>query len=236
MTAAEERDADRAIGRLIRSFGSTDSYGLIVVMIAVTYLVAVASTESWGVTVLVVVQIATVWLTLRTSHASRLLRGVADVLFVLAAVAGAVHFFTRTEQSFLPFVFVASGLLYFVAPFSIVRHVAFRRAIDHETLFGALAAYLFLGMSFAFSYRLIGEVQDSPFFGAHGDGTIDDVLFFSFVTLTTTGYGNLVPEGNPGQTIAVVEALLGQLFLVTAVAKIVNAWTPRPWNRSDPAE
>ena len=47
-------------------------------------------------------------------------------------------------------------------------------------------------------------------------------LFFSFVTLTTTGYGNLVPAANPGQSLAVLEAIMGQLFLVTAVAKVVN--------------
>ncbi len=50
------------------------------------------------------------------------------------------------------------------------------------------------------------------------------------MTLTTTGYGNLVPSQNPGQTLAVMEAVLGQLFLVTAVAKIVTAWRPRGWS------
>ena len=60
-----------------------------------------------------------------------------------------------------------------------------------------------------------------------GDGNIADDLFFSFVTLTTTGYGNLVPAGNPGQSMAVLEALIGQLFLVTAVAKLVTAWKPQ---------
>jgi hypothetical protein len=236
MTSAEERDAERAIGRLVRSFGSTSSYGLVVVMIVATYIVAVAATESWGVTLLVIVQIATVWLTLHTSHASRPLRQTASVLFVLAAVAGTVHFFGRTEQTFLPLVFVASGLLYFFAPFTIVRHVAFRRDVDRETLLGALSAYLFLGMAFALSYRFIGEVQNGPFFGAQGEGTIADDLFFSFVTLTTTGYGNLVPEDNPGQSIALLEALMGQLFLVIAVAKIVNAWTPKRWSRTDTTE
>jgi hypothetical protein len=51
-------------------------------------------------------------------------------------------------------------------------------------------------------------------------------LFFSFTTLTTTGYGNLVPAANPGQTFAVLEMLTGQLFLVTAVAKVVSTWRP----------
>ena len=59
-------------------------------------------------------------------------------------------------------------------------------------------------------------------------------LFFSFVTLTTTGYGNLVPAGNPGQSLAVLEALLGQLFLVTAIGKVVSVWRPRGWRQSEP--
>ena len=59
-------------------------------------------------------------------------------------------------------------------------------------------------------------------------------LFFSFVTLTTTGYGDLVPAGNPGQSFAVLEALLGQLFLITAVGKIVTVWRPRGWQGPTP--
>jgi hypothetical protein len=128
--------------------------------------------------------------------------------------------------------FVASGVLYLVAPFSIVRHIAFRRTVDQETMLGALAAYLFIGMAFAFVYRFLGAVQASAFFGDQGDGSLSQDLFFSFVTLTTTGYGNLVPAGNPGQSLAVLEALLGQLFLITAVGKLVSAWRPRGWQDS----
>ena len=51
-------------------------------------------------------------------------------------------------------------------------------------------------------------------------------LFFSFTTLTTTGYGNLVPAENPGQSFALAEMLIGQLFLVTAVAKVINSYRP----------
>ena len=87
----------------------------------------------------------------------------------------------------------------------------------------------------AFAYRFVGAAQAGPFFGSKGDGSVSSDLFFSFVTLTTTGYGNLVPAKNPGQTMAVLEALLGQLFLVTAVAKVVNAWRPRGWQPSNPA-
>ena len=54
-------------------------------------------------------------------------------------------------------------------------------------------------------------------------------VFFSFTTLTTTGYGNLLPAGQPGQSLAVMEMIIGQLFLVTALGKIVSVWRPGTW-------
>ncbi len=94
-------------------------------------------------------------------------------------------------------------------------------------MLGAVAAYLLIGMFFAFAYRWLGDVQSAPFFGTAGDGTLADDLFFSFTTMTTIGFGSLVPADNPGQTFAVAEGLIGQLFLVVAVAKVINSWQPK---------
>ena len=227
MNSPIDRDADRVVRRLLRSFRSVDSYGLVVVMIVLTYVLAVSLPMTWGATIVLFVQIATVRLTLQTSRARRPWRLVANVLFVLAVASAVANLFTLTDGELMAAVFFGGSILYFVAPFAIVRNIAFRREVDRETMLGALSAYLLFGMAFAFTYRFLGEVQGGPFFGAQGEGRVPDDLFFSFVTLTTTGYGNLVPADNPGQSLAVLEALLGQLFLVTAVAKIVNAWKPR---------
>ena len=75
-------------------------------------------------------------------------------------------------------------------------------------------------------YRAAAANEGTAFFGAEGDGTFAQDLFFSFTTLTTTGYGNLVPAKNPGQGFALAEMLIGQLFLVTAVAGIINLYQP----------
>ncbi|HKA83649.1 MAG TPA: potassium channel family protein [Acidimicrobiales bacterium] len=222
-----EREA-RALRRFLRSFRSTDSYGLVLLMIIATYVLAVALPARWGASIVLVVQIATVRLSLHTSRARRGFLVVANGVFAIAAVAAVANLFS--ERAVLTsFVFVSASALYVVAPISIVRHIGYRHQVDQETMLGALAAYLLIGMAFAFMYRFIGSVQGGPFFGAGGEGTISDDLFFSFVTLTTTGYGNLVPAKNPGQSLAVLEALTGQLFLVTAVAKVVTAWRPRGW-------
>jgi Ion channel len=236
---ADDREAERAIRRLLRSFRSPDSFGLVLVMIVVTYLLAVSVPGRWGSSLVLLAQIVTVRLSLHTSQAGAGLRRTSDVLVVLAVVAAVGNVVFHRDDAVLALVFLGSSLLSFIAPFSILREIMFRRTVDRETMLGVLSAYLFFGMAFAFTYRFIGHVEAAPFYGAGGEGTVPQDLFFSFVTLTTTGYGNLVPDGNPGQSLAVLEALIGQLFLVSAVAKIVNAWKParsaRPGSNDDEA-
>jgi hypothetical protein len=218
--------------RLGRSFVSADSYGLVLLLVVVTYVVSVSVTETRAASIVLTVQLATVWLTLRTSHARRGVRIVADTVLGLAAVAAVASFFVHQPGNELGGIFTICCLLYLIAPFSIVRHLILRAQIDTDTLLGAVAAYLLIGMFFAFAYKAAGEFGSVPFFGAAGHGTLTQDLFFSFVTMTTVGYGNLVPAANPGQTFAVLEAVTGQLFLVVAVGKIISSLQPRRGERS----
>jgi hypothetical protein len=220
--------------RLGRSFVSADSYGLVLLLVVVTYVVSVSVTEERAVSIVLTVQLATVWLTLRTSHARRLARLVAGIVLCLAAVVVVVSLFMHRPGEQLGGIFTVCCLLYLIAPFSVVRHLILRRQIDTEALLGAVAAYLLIGMFFAFAYKAAGEFGSVPFFGSAGDGSLSQDLFFSFVTMTTVGYGNLVPAANPGQTFAVLEAVTGQLFLVVAVGKIISSMQPRRGGRSGP--
>jgi Ion channel len=215
--------------QLAQAFASPDSYSLVIVLILVTYAFSVSATlaASWAASLVVAVQIATVWVTLRASRARRSARALADVALTVSAVAAVANLVVREQIHGVAVVAWVSCLLYLIAPLSIARHLVRRRVVDGETVLGAIAAYAMAGMFFAFLYHAIGIEQGMPpFFGSHGAGTFSDDLFFSFTTLTTTGYGNLVPARNPGQTFAVAEMLVGQLFLVTAVAKVVSAWRP----------
>lgn len=211
---------------------SQDSYGPAILLIAGTYVIGTLSTQRWTVSLLLFAQIATVWYALRVSKAHLGVRVAAAVVFTLSVMAGVWNLFSQ-EHTLVGLTFFASSLLYVLAPLSIISDMGRRRDANRELMMAALATYLMIGMAFAFAYRCIAAFQPSPFFGAQGDGTLADSLFYSFVTLTTTGYGDLVPAGNPGRTLAVLEALLGQLFLVTAVAKIVNIWHPRGWKQPE---
>jgi Ion channel len=221
---SEERSVRSRPRRLIDAFHSPNSYGLVLLLILLTYVLSVTLTRGRAISIVVAVQIATIWVVLRASDARRRLRVIASLFAALSAIVAIANVFIPDQVGGNGFLALVSALLYLGAPFSIVRHLVLRRTIDRETVLGAIAAYLMMGMFFAFAYRALGAIQAGPFFGASGEGTFSQDLFFSFTTLTTTGYGNL----NPGQSFAVLEMLIGQLFLVTAVAKAVNAWQPKP--------
>jgi Ion channel len=77
-------------------------------------------------------------------------------------------------------------------------------------------------MLFTFVYGAVAALGSRDFFADGTDGTPSLRLYFSYVTLATIGYGDYTPASDLGHTLAVVEALLGQLYLVTVVAVIVG--------------
>ncbi|GIE30664.1 hypothetical protein Ait01nite_037090 [Actinoplanes italicus] len=207
-------------------------YGLVLLMIVGTYVLALLAGDRWMVALLLFVQTLTVWQALRVSGARLGMRLAAAGVFVLSLVVAGFNLVAH-DSPVVGYTFLAASALYLLAPFSILRYLGARRVVDAQTMMGALAAFLLIGMAFGFGYECLAAIQSGPLFGDRGDPSLSEALFFSFVTMTTTGYGDLVPATNPAQTIAVLEALTGQLFLVTAVAKVVENWRPRNWDSAD---
>ena len=119
----------------------------------------------------------------------------------------------------LPVVLLVTATL----PVTITRVLKHRR-ITHETVLGALCAYVLVGLFFAFVYLAVAELRDGPFFAQEGPHQQSEYLYFSFVALTTLGFGDLSPAVGLPQALTVLEALFGQVFLVTLVSRLVTLW------------
>jgi len=149
----------------------------------------------------------------------------AAATLLVAAALGAV---IGTEDFGGDSVRSVSLLLVALAPPAIVTGVRkqFRseQRITTETMFGVLCLYLLIGLLFAAAYATVQDVfggGDGNFFlGTAGDSS--DFLYFSFATLTTVGYGDLIAATDVGRSLAITEALVGQIYLVTVVALIVG--------------
>jgi Ion channel len=119
----------------------------------------------------------------------------------------------------------------------IVRRLLNHRAVTLQTIFGALSAYLLIGFLFTALYSAVAHLGSAELFAGGQPATSASLQYFSFVTMTTTGYGDLTPVGSGPRSLAVLEALLGQIFLVTLVARLVAMFGQlRPGRRPDQVE
>jgi uncharacterized membrane protein len=126
---------------------------------------------------------------------------------------------------------IATALLVGVAPVVIagglVRDLRKEGTVTLEALSGVLSIYVLVGMFFSFVYAAVDTISGESFFAEVANPNRPDFLYYSFTTLTTTGFGDFTAASELGRTLSVVEALTGQIYLVTIVALIVSNLRPR---------
>jgi len=206
-------------------------YGLVLLLILCSLVFQLAaSDQDWARVVTIALQGATLVLALYASEARRLIERLATVVVAVAVLGstGALIGFGELGSTAGRIVAV---LLVALAPIAIargvVRGVRTEGAVTMHTMFGVLCIYLLIGMLFAYAYGLVGDAQSQPFFASGIDPDISDYLYFSFATITTVGYGDLAAATDLGRSVAIAEALTGQIYLVTVVAVIVGSLSRR---------
>jgi hypothetical protein len=204
----------------------SDAFGLVLFLVLLTYVLAsLLSNRGWSAVVLTIATSATSIVSLTSSAARAALVRTAVWLSALAVALAAISAASGDRTLLSLSSLVQIGLL-MVAMAAVLRRVVTANEVGFRTILGAISVYTVLGLLFTFAYGTIARIQGGNFFHgvAHPQGS--DFLFFSYTTLTTTGYGDLVPAGQPGQMVSGLEMMLGQIFLVTLVAGLVSLWRP----------
>lgn len=106
-----------------------------------------------------------------------------------------------------------------VTPFLVLRRVLRQPRITVASIAGSLSAYLLIGLTFGSLFRTISAVDGDAFSQVLGESA----NYFSFVTLTTLGFGDITPASDLARSLVTLEAVLGQVVLVTLVARSVSA-------------
>jgi hypothetical protein len=197
-------------------------FGVVLLLLFATFVfLASGPTGDWVAVVAVVLQGATLLAALSASGVSRGLWSLAVAVVLVALVAAGWQVVAGGDRSSAS-LFLVGLLLVGAAPVVIIRSLIRRRVIDLRTVLGALCVYVLLGMVWSFAYTAIGTLDSEPFFAEQASATVADYLYFSFVTLTTVGYGDLTAANGFGRALAVLEALIGQIYLVTVIALLVS--------------
>ena len=207
-------------GTRLQRVRSSHSYGFVLALVIASFVfIALAPEDRWAVAVVVIMEASILsaaiwtsglgfgryvipfvvglgvftaaWIALEGSATTRVAVGVVDTTFLVATCA-AIGFGVLDQQT-----------------------------VNKQSVLGALSIYVTIGILFTVIYSVIAHVNEAPFFAQNTDGSAADRLYFSFVTLATLGYGDFTARGELGRLLSVVEALIGQLYLVTVVALLV---------------
>jgi hypothetical protein len=200
-------------------------YGLLLACLFLLFVVlGVAPGSPWQDALITALAAATLVLALRAGEVTPRVTVPATVAAAAVTIAVAVVAASGAESETAAR--VAAGALVFLAPpaiaVGVVRGLRKRGGATIQAIMGVLCIYLLMGMFCAFLYGSIDRLGGAPFFTGGASATASNCLYFSFTTLTTVGYGDLTARSDLGHTIAVTEALIGQIYLVTVVALLVS--------------
>jgi hypothetical protein len=197
-------------------------FGLLLLVLITAYLLSAFAKGHWveGLQVLLFTVVAI--LALRNSSISRrIVRVILGGAIAVSAVMFALVFTGDTSRGV---VHIWTGLVLLFAVVEIVRRVLSFATVTLQSIYGALSAYLVIGLMFASFYAAINVLVSSAFFANSQPANTQTFQYFSFTTLTTLGYGDFTAAGNGGRAVAILEALTGQIFLATLVARLVAAY------------
>lgn len=200
---------------------------LFAVLILFLVLYPIAETLGGGVIVLDVL------LTITLVAGMYAISGYKRITLIVLLLIAAPFFVSRwsaylTETSVLPITGMIFGGLYFIVISAIILiEVIKSRRVTADTLFGAICVYLLIGISWGLSYIALEMLQPGSFStdptieNAHA-GSHSYLVYYSFVTLTTLGFGDITPLSHIARTTTYLEAIIGQLYIAVLIARLVG--------------
>lgn len=198
-----------------------ERYGLVLALIFIAYLLGGVEDERLVIVLNTVIWATVLLATLWSPGLPRSLRRIGVGATVLFFISAASVWIVSTDIS-NGWRLLILAVAQFAALLAILVRISQHRVVTIQTVMGGIAAYALIAFVMAAVYRAIDLLTGTPFLnGVESEG---DYLYFSFVTLTTVGYGDITPATDLAKRLAVSEMFVGQVFLITLVARLVSLW------------
>jgi len=199
-------------------------FGLLLIVLIATYLFSAFTTGRWIAAAQAVFFVVVALLALRTASLGSRLGRIAAIAVLVGSAAAFPLALQSGSQTALGVTRIWATFLLLLAVVVLVRRVLSLSSVSVQSIYGALSAYLIIGFMFAACFAAVDYLAGDHFFANAQPSNTRTLQYFSFTTLTTLGYGDFTAAGNDGRAIAVLEALTGQVFLATLVARLVSAY------------
>lgn len=210
----------------------TDRFGRLLVIIIIAFIISGIQQE-WATTVTTFVNLVLVVVAFRTTGV-RTTMPVASAIVVVATAAAILSTIADNGSSGAAISSFAQFALLIFLVAALLRAVLAHEVVTIQTIVGAVAAYALIGLAFSWLYLGMSSFDSDQFsFDASVPSAFPE---FSFVVLTTLGFGNQVPVEPFAARLTVIEAMIGQIFLATFVARLVSLYPRRMTAPPEPGD
>ncbi len=114
------------------------------------------------------------------------------------------------------------AFIFIVSIYIFILHIFSETKVTFDTIQGGISIYLLIGIFWTFIYGIVANLNTQAFNLAINENSMKFLLYFSFITLTTLGYGDVVPKSEWAMVLSTLEALTGQIFLVVFISRLVG--------------
>ena len=202
--------------------GRQGRYGLLLITLIAVYLLSALASGRPSQSAQLVLVVAVTLIALRNTDLPH--RQVARWVTVIGSVLAVALAASSDSPVARGTASVWTGLLLLATVVIIVDGVLKLDTVTVQSIYAALSAYMLIGLMFAAFFGAIDGLGGTDFFVNGEPANIRTYQYFSFTTLTTLGYGDFTAGGSFGRAVAVLEALTGQIFLATLIARLVSAY------------
>jgi fucose 4-O-acetylase-like acetyltransferase len=214
-------DARVHLERIARLRASHSYWAVLGAIFILFFLTALLPDDPWAASTIMLVAAATLLIAIWTAGWAMTEHTFPFALATAAIACAVINLFWR-DEALTASLGIIGGLLTITIAVVIARGAIAQQEVNSRSVAGAICVYVLFGLVFTFVFGVLATVDKAPFFAQGIDGTRQLRLYFSYVTLGTLGYGDYTAAGNLGRALAVLEALMGQLYLVTVVAVVVT--------------
>jgi hypothetical protein len=199
-------------------------YGIVfaVALAAVLFLI-ISPESSWSRAVGLLFAGGMLLVVIATSRGNVRLRERAGVALIVGTVVLVVG--TGFDWIPAPVGTATSAVVLLTTLVQLVRGLAVLlrvHGVTVQAVAGALAVYLLIGIVFSFAITTMSKIDGGAYFAQGTDGSESERVYFSFTSMTTTGFGDFTPAQRGGRAVAVLEMLIGQIYLVTVISLLVG--------------
>ena len=151
------------------------------------------------------------------------------IIFCIALLVFVYRFLSHSEEEVLDYIkLIVYFTFYSLVTFEIIRQVWNAETVNKSVIFGLMSGYVSIGLIAFFAFLCIELIEPNSFNGLLPYGTIEEkidaLMYYSYITLMTIGYGDITPVSNMAQKASVFFAMMGQFYLVIITAVVIEKY------------